>query len=141
MQRAFLFGGIPIIEKLFELSLNSPKHPIRAGIDTPVPMFSHFDGRIATGTAATPLSNAYMALATKMADQLAVKLAALDPAELDPTTGLIFEPGLASKLKEGYPILMKSFQQQFAHLQQAAIESVSARPPLGSQTDDRGNRL
>lgn len=97
-QAAVLFQRHEMVIALFQTCLASPEHPIRAGISSPVSMLTHAYSAAVSGDF-PPKQDVWPTHVSHMIASLVHRLAVVDPEELCPATGRLFD--LCNALEPG----------------------------------------
>lgn len=130
-QLAVLFGRLPICEFLFNFALTMPGSVLRTGIDAPLPMISQLMCKVPQ---ASPTVQTQITLMVQdFSDRFAALLAQTDPEQLDPTSGMLFDPSVVQKLQLAGPMITASLLKHGALLAQQALQKAT---PQATQDND-----
>lgn len=130
-QLAVFFGRIPLCEYLFNFALTMKGSVLRTGIDAPLPMIVQLVRKVPQ---AKPVEQAQIKLMIQdFSEQLAASLAQTNPEELDPASGMLFEPSLLKELNIAGPMISASLLKHNALLAQQALQKST---PQATQEHD-----
>jgi hypothetical protein len=133
-QLAVLFGRLPICEFLFNFALTLPGSALRTGIDAPVSMINQLMCKVPTARA--PERDQITLMATDFADRFAASLAQTNAEQLDPTSGMLFNPEMVKKLQLAGPMITASLLKQSALLAQQALQQTTPQAIQGLGLDE-----
>jgi hypothetical protein len=131
---------LEVCETLFTLAIEANFSIIRTGIDTPITMIK----QLCEHARHTTVSNhhaAILQLASSFADRLIQALAQQDPIQLDPTTGMLFDPDISAALGDAGRLISQSASRHRTELERAELKQASGEGLTSPDGSSQPNRL
>lgn len=139
-QLATLYGHLEACETMFTLALEANFPILRSGIDTPITMIKQLCER-AKQTTDIHHRGAISQLARSFADRLIRVLAEQDPLELNPETGMLFQPNIRVALGQAGVLIAQSANEYRAQLESAELKQTSCESPTRPEGSSHSSRL